>query len=176
MTLSAVALALALSLQAGEAAPAAADACALPSGLRDALQERFGSARVLKPADLYEDERALFRKEHPGGCPGIARGQFFGSGQRPAIALILLEVEPRKNIRLVVARPALSTWTFVEVDEMDPGSTAVAGRKGPGAYTDLPTAKARTTNNDVVTLTGYESWQRVYIWNGRAFDRLQVVQ
>ncbi len=175
MALSFAALALALSLQAGETPPKG-DSCSLPKALSDALQERFGSSRVLKSADLFEDERALFQKEHPGGCPGIARGQFFGSGQRPAMALILLDVEPRKNIRLVVARPALSAWTFVEVDEMDQGSTAVVGRKGPGAYTDLPTAKARTTNNDVVTLTGYESWQRVYLWNGRTFERLQVVQ
>jgi len=175
MALSFVALALALSLQAADA-PAKGDACSLPKALSEALQERFGSSRVLKPVDLFEDERGLFQKEHPGGCPGIARGQFFGSGQRPAIALILLDVEPGKKTRLVVARPALSAWTFVEVDEMDQGSTAVAGRKGPGAYTDLPTATARTTNNDVVTLTGYESWQRVYIWNGRTFDRLQVVQ
>lgn len=171
-----LALGLVLSIQAGEAPPVAADACALPSGLRDALQQRFGSSRVLKPADLYEDERALFRKEHPGGCPGIARGQFFGSGQRPALAIVLLDVEPKKDLRLVVARPALSTWTFVEVDEMDPGSTAVAGRKGPGTYKDLPSAVARTAANDVVTLTGYESWQRVYVWNGRTFDRLRVVQ
>jgi len=170
-----LALALALSLQDADPAPKG-DACFLPKALSDELQQRFGSSRVLKPADLFEDERGLFQTEHPGGCPGIARGQFFGSGQRPAIAIILLEVEPKKNLRLVVARPALSAWTFVEVDEMDQGSTAVAGRKGPGAYTDLPTAKARTTNNDVVTLTGYGSWQRVYIWNGRTFDRLQVAQ
>ena len=174
MSLALVGLALTLSIQAAEA-PSKGDACTLPSALREALHQRFGSARVLKSADLYEDERGLFQKEHPGACPGIARGQFFGSGQRPAIALVLLQVEPKKNLRLVVARPALSAWTFVEVDELDQGSTAVVGRKGPGTYTDLPSATARSTNNDAVTLTGYESWQRVYIWNGRTFDRVQVV-
>lgn len=173
MAFSFVALALALSIQAPDT-QSKGDACALPPGLREALQQRFGSSRVLKSADLYEDERGLFQKEHPGACPGIASGQFFGSGQRPAVALILLDVEPKRNLRLVVARPALSAWTFVEVDEMDQGSTAVVGRKGPGAYTDLPSTKSRTTNNDVVTLTGYESWQRVYVWNGRAFERLQT--
>lgn len=175
MAISFVTLALALSLQAADTAPKG-DACSLPRALSDAVQQRFGSSRVLKAADLFEDERGLFQKEHPGGCPGIARGQFFGAGQRPAIALVLLEVEPRKNVRLVVARPALSTWTFVEVDEMDSGSTAVVGRKGPGAYRDLPSGAAKSTTNDVVTLTGYESWQRAYIWNGRTFDRLLVVQ
>ena len=175
MALSFVALALALSIQAAEAPPKG-DACSLPKGMREALEQRFGSSRVLKSADLYEDERGLFHKEHPGACPGIAHGQFFGSGQRPAIVLVLLDVKPKKNLRLVVARPALSAWTFVEVDEMDPGSTAVAGRKGPGAYKDLPSATVRTTNNDVITLTGYESWQRVYIWSGRTFERLQIVE
>ena len=175
MALPLVALALALSLQATDA-PSKGDPCALPKALAEALQQRFGSSRVLKSADLFEDERGLFQKEHPGACPGIARGQFFGPGQRPAIAVILLDVEPKKNFRLVVARPAMSSWTFVEIDEMDQGSTAVAGRKGPGTYTDLPSTTARTTNNDVVTLTGYESWQRVYIWNGRTFERLQIVE
>ena len=173
MAVPLVALALALSIQTTEA-PAGSEACALPSGLREAVQQRFGSSRVLAGSDLYEDERALFRKEHPGACPGIARGQFFGPGQRPAIALVLLDVEPKKNLRLVVARPALAAWTFVEVDEMDQGTTAVVGRKGPGTYTDRREPSTRSATNDVVTLTGYESWQRVYIWNGRKFERLQT--
>jgi hypothetical protein len=170
---SLAALALALALQAAETP--AADRCSLPKGLGEALQQRFGSSRMLKLADLFEDERTLFRKEHPGACPGIVRGQFFGSGQRPAIALVLLDVEPKKNLRLVVARPALASWTFIEIDEMDAGTTAVVGLKGPGTYTDHATpAETRNTPNDVVTLTGYESWQRVYVWNGRKFERLQT--
>lgn len=173
MALSLAALALAVAVQAAEAPPAG-DACSLPSGLRDALQQRFGSSRVLKSADLFDDERALFHKEHPGGCPGLARGQFFGGGQRPAIAIVLLDVEPRKTLRLVVARPALSSWTFVELDEMDAGSTPVVGRKGPGTYTDRHEPATRSSAHDVVTLTGYESWQRVYVWNGRKFERLQT--
>ena len=173
MTLSLVAFSLALVLQSAEAPPAA-DGCALPKGLGEALQQRFGSSRVLKTADLFEDERALFRKQHPGGCPGVARGQFFGAGQRPAIAVVLMDVGPRKSLRLVVARPALNSWTFVEIDEMDAGATAVVGLKGPGNYTDRPTSTARNSAHDVVTLTGYESWERVYVWNGRKFERLQT--
>ena len=168
-----VALALAVSIQAPEIPPRG-DACSLPKGLSAALQQRFGSSRVLKPSDLFEDERGLFQKEHPGGCPGVARGMFFGPGQRPALAIVLLDVEPKKNLRLVVARPALASWTFVELDEMEPGSTAVVGTRGPGTYTDRHEPLTRKSANEVVTLTGYESWQRVYIWNGRKFERLQT--
>lgn len=173
MASSLVALALALSLQASEAA-SKGDACSLPKALSEAVQQRFGSSRVLKPSDLFEDERGLFQKEHRGACPGIARGLFFGPGQRPAVALVLLDVVPKKNLRLVVARPALASWTFVELDEMDQGSTAVVGSKGPGTYTDRHEASTRKSAHDVVTLTGYEAWQRVYIWNGRKFERLQT--
>jgi hypothetical protein len=151
-------------------------ACALPKALSDALQQRFGSSRVLNSADLYEDERALFRKEHPGACPGIARGQFFGPKERPAMAIVLLDVEPKKNLRLVVARPALATWTFFEVDELDQGSTPAAGTKGAGTYTDFNQKITRSSTNEVVALTGYETWQRVYVWNGRAFERLQLTR
>lgn len=175
MSLALLVLGLALSSRAEVPEPGT-ESCALAPRLREALQQRFGTTRVLKASDLYEDERALFKAEHGGGCPGVATGRFFGAKERPAVAIVLLDVEPKKNIRLVVARPALSSWTLVEVDEMDQGSTAVVGRKGPGAYADLPSAKTRATKNDVVTLTGYESWQRVYIWNGRTFDRLQVVE
>jgi hypothetical protein len=174
MAFSLVVFGLALTLQAVEVPPPS-QGCALPKGLGEALQQRFGSARVLKPADLFEDERALFRKEHPNGCPGMARGQFFGPGQRPAIALVLLDVEPKKNLRLVVARPALASWTLVEIEELDAGTTAVVGLKGPGTYVDHATPPMTlSSTHDVVTLTGYESWERVYIWNGRKFERLQT--
>lgn len=68
-------------------------------------------------------------------------------------------------MRLVLARPALSTWTFVEVDEMDTGTTAVVGRKGPGAYRDLPSGAARDTTNDAGHPHRLRVRQRAYIWN-----------
>ena len=169
-----VAMLLAASLQAGPAP--SGEACALPAALRTALEQRYGSARVLKSADLFEDERALFQKDHKGACPGIARGLFFGKGQRPAMAIVLLDVEPRKSVRLIVARPALSTWTFFEADELEQGSTAVAGMKAAGTYTDFNRAVTRTSANEVVTLTSYETWERVYHWNGRGFEKLELTR
>jgi len=170
MAISLVALTLALSIQTADV-PAKGDVCSLPTPLRDALQQRFGSSRVLKIADLFEDERPLFQKEHPGACPGIARGQFFGPGQRPAIAIVLLDIEPKKNIRLVIARPALSTWTFVEADELDAGTTAVVSRATPEAGS-VPKAKTDgKAVNEGVVLTSYETWKRLYSWNGRAFEK-----
>lgn len=160
-----VAVALALSLQAGDgttAAPGSAS-CALPEALRDALQERFGSSRVLKAPDLYEDERALFRAEHPQGCPGVVTGRFFGASERPAYALVLLEVEPKRNLRLVIARPALKSWILFEADELDAGATPVVGRSKAGG----------DRSRDAVTLTSYETWRRLYLWNGRTFEKLQ---
>ena len=172
MAASLLGLALALSLQADPAPKG--DACALPAGLRDALQARFGTSRVLKAADLFEDERALFQKEHKGACPGLTQGRFFGAKERPALALVLLDVAPRKNLRLVVARPATSTWIFFEADELDQGSTPVAGSGAPGTFTDVGRSVTRTSANEVVTLAGYETWQRVYVWNGRGFERLEL--
>jgi hypothetical protein len=147
-----------LALPAG-AAQSSSGACALPAGLREAVQQRFGSARVFQASDLFEDERALFNAEHPGACPGLVQGQFFGAKERPATALLLVDVQPKGNLRLVVARPALKTWTFQEVDELDKGSTPVV-------------SKNRGSGKDTVVLTGYESWQRTFVWNGRAFERL----
>ncbi len=169
MTLPSLILALALSAQAAEP-PAKGDSCALAPGLREALQQRFGSSRILKASDLYEDERQLFNAEHRGACPGLTNGRFFGPKERPAIALVLLDVEPKKNVRLVVARPAMASWTFFEVEELEPGSTAAVSTKGPGTYPNPRAATPRRSTNDVVVLTGYESWQRVFIWSGRTFE------
>lgn len=162
-------LALALAAQTTEP-PARADSCALAPTLSAALQQRFGSARILKPADLYEDERGLFNTEHRGACPGMTTGRFFGSKERPATALVLLGAEPRAKSRLVVARPAMNTWTFLELGEMEAGSTAVVWREGPGTYTGPEEPKTLESRNDVVILSGYETWKRAYIWNGRAFE------
>jgi hypothetical protein len=173
MTLLPSILAVALLGQAAEP-PAKADPCALPANLREALQQRFGSSRLLKAADLYADERELFSAEHRGACPGLANGRFFGPKERPALALVVLDVEPRRNVRLVVARPAMSVWTFFEVEELEQGSTAVVSTKGPGTYTDARTSTPRSSTNDVVVLTGLESWQRVFIWNGRVFQAVPL--
>ncbi len=151
-------LALALALSTAQDVPSRSEPCALPAALREALQSRFGSSRVLSAADLYEDERALFRADHPGACPGVRAGKFFGASERPALAVILLGVGPKKDVRLIVARPAMATWILFEVDELREGSTAVVG-----------TESGRTTP-DTLTLSAYEAWKRAYRWNGRAFE------
>ncbi len=172
MVLAAVALALALS--AAQDVPSRSEPCALPAALRETLQSRFGSSRVLTASDLYEDERALFRADHPGACPGVRVGKFFGARERPALAVIVMGVGPKKEVRLIVARPAMAAWVLVEVETMEQGSTAVVWKEGPGTFTDPYNEKTVKSASDVVVLTGYESWQRIYIWNGRAFDVLQT--
>lgn len=167
------AVALALSMQAAEPTLAASgpEPCALPAKLREALQERFGSSRVLTASDLYEDERALFRAEHPRGCPGVAVGKFFTASERPAYAVVLKGVEPKKNLLLVIARPALKAWILFEADELDAGATPAVGRAK--AAVDQGATPVRGGSRDAVTLTSYETWRRLYVWNGRAFERRQ---
>lgn len=164
-------LTLALAGQAAETEGRTAP-CALAAGLREGLQERFGSARVLSFSDLYEDERALFRAEHPGACPGLVSGRFFGLKERAAIAVVLLDVGPKKEVRLVVARPALSRWIFHEVESREKGSTPVVLKGVPGRAAELVEAGAARGGLDVVVWSGYESWFRGYVWNGRIFEPL----
>ncbi|MEO8360236.1 MAG: hypothetical protein ABI672_09420 [Vicinamibacteria bacterium] len=148
--------------------------CVLAPALRHAVQERFGSARVLSATDLFEDERKLFIEAHKAACPGLRTGHFFGSKAqtRPATALVLLDIGPKKEARLIVARPAGKTWVFVEVQTMDSGSTAVISTEGPGSYKDE--TRTLTAKDDVVVLTGYGSWRRVYVWNGKTFDSVKT--
>ncbi len=168
MVFAAVALALAVS--AAQDVAARSEPCALPAALRETLQSRFGSSRVLTAADLYEDERALFRADHPGACPGVRAGKFFGAAERPALAVILMGVGPRKDARLIVARPAMATWILFEVDELREGSTAVVGSESGLKVKGSPGDR---TAPEVLTLSAYEAWKRVYRWTGRAFEPSQ---
>lgn len=171
MNFAAVLFALALAGQA-VGPDARSSACAPTASLRDGLQARFGSSRVLSFADLYEDERALFRTDHPGACPGLVSGRFFGPRERPAFALVLLDVGPKKEVRLVVARPAMSTWTFHEVEALAQGSTPVILKSLPGKGPESVETNAARAGQDVVVISGYEAWSRGYVWNGRAFQLL----
>lgn len=152
----------------GAGAKAEAESCGLPGALRAAVQERFGSSRILNLSDLYEEERAAFKAQHKGACPGMTTGRFFTATERPATAFVLLGVGPQKDMRLVVARPALSSWTFVEIDRMDAGGTAVVSTGG--------SAGAKDGHTDRVLWTALETWQRAYTWNGRTFEKQETVQ
>ena len=168
MTLALAIVALAL---AGSAPPATrADPCLLAPALRDALQQRFGSTRVLKASDLFEDERKLFQADHPGACPGIASGKFFGAKERAATALLLLDVGSKRNVHLLVARPAMSSWTFFDLEEMDQGSTLVLWKDGPGHYEGPRDGPRIRATNDVISLVAYEATHRVYVWTGAKFE------
>lgn len=148
--------------------------CALEPSLQEALLSKFGSSTVLTTADLFEDERKLFIEDHKAACPGLAKGQFFGAKQRPAIALIVTNVGPKGESVLVMARPALKTWIFLEVERMEKGSTAVVWKDDPGSYDDGHGGPKKIAPNDVVVLTGYEAWQRVYMWTGSKFEFVQT--
>lgn len=166
-----LALAIAALALAGSVPPAiAADPCQLAPALRDVLQQRFGSSRVLKASDLFEDERKLFTADHPGACPGLAGGRFFGAKERAAIAILLLDVGPKRSVHLVVARPAMSSWTFFDVEEMDQGSTLVLWKAGPALYEGLHDGPKIRATNDVISLVAYEATHRVYIWTGAKFE------
>ena len=174
-----LALALGIAVPA-QAAPApstssvASGSCVLEPKLRAAIEKRFGTSRVLSKADLYEDERELYTKDHGSACPGIARGQFFGAKERPAIAILLVDAGATAAVKLIVARPATTSWVFFEVEELEKGSTAVLWKERPGAYEDRSSDRKLSTKNDVIALTGYESWQRLVIWTGAKFEFLQT--
>lgn len=160
----------------GAEAEAKAEPCGLPGALRTAVQERFGSSRILNLSDLYEDERVAFKAQHKRACPGLTTGRFFTATERPATAFVLLGVGPQKDMRLVVARPALSSWTFVELDRMDAGGTAVVSTGRPGSSTEVSGQRVRASDTDIVLWTALETWQRAYTWNGRTFEKQETVQ
>lgn len=171
--IAAVFLATTLCLSFASAAQPA-DVCAPPASLRVALQERFGSSRVLTLGDLYPDERVRFQTEHKGACPGLTTGQFFTAEERLATAVVILGVGEAKDIRLVVARPALSAWILTELDRMDRGGTAVVSTGRSGTAADDSDGIAAGKGRDVVLLTAIETWTRAYVWSGRLFEKHQT--
>jgi hypothetical protein len=88
------------------------DACVLPQGLDARIASKFPDAHIVTLADLYDDHKKLYQKDHDDSlCPGLVMVNFYGDG-KPTSALVLFSGKDPLHMRaeLLVARKLASGW------------------------------------------------------------------
>ena len=83
------------------------DACDLPNDLQHKVASKYPGKKVVTLADLQDDDKGFFQKDHNNSCPGLVKVDFYGDG-KPTLALVLIgNGEGKDSSVLVVARARL---------------------------------------------------------------------
>jgi hypothetical protein len=148
--------------------------CALAAGLRDEISRKYPGTHLVTLADLNEEDRKLFQKEHGAQCPGLVSVDFYGDGKATfALVLIRDETTARKT-ELVVAHQRQNGWETISLDIADAAPVPVVWREGPGKYDDVYGQKTLSATRPVVVLCGYESWAILYAWTGKQVEKIWI--
>jgi hypothetical protein len=87
-------------------------------------------------ADLGDDDRALFQKEHDNSYPGLVNVDFYGDG-KPTLALALTtKDDPKGKTELVLAHQLAASWETTTLETTD-GAAQVIWSEKPGEYKDV---------------------------------------
>src|SRR5438067_12392517 len=73
--------------------------------------ERAATARdtVVNLADLHDDDRGFFQKDHNNSCPGLVKVEFYGD-DKPTLPLVLIKKDEATESAILVAHHAEATW------------------------------------------------------------------
>jgi hypothetical protein len=172
MAVSAVGFYLFVLVQTTVAAPTDR-ACDLPRGLDQEIVRKYPNRTLVTSADLSEEDRNLFQKDHDRRCPGLVNVDFFGDG-KPTWALVLIgKGESRSKAELVVAHRVRESWETTLLDTAQ-DSVPVVWSQGPGEYRDVHGEKKIRAAGPVIVFCGYESWAIVYAWTGKEVAKVWI--
>jgi hypothetical protein len=145
-------------------------ACVLPVALTDRISRDYPGTHPVDIADLTENHRQMFRRDHGTACPGLVKIDFYGDGS-PTWAIALTKgVGTERTVQLLVARQADDVWEIRPLDKTN--GTAVVWSEGPGTYKDVYGQKTIEAKDPVIHFVGYESWGIIYAWNGTQVDKV----
>jgi hypothetical protein len=148
------------------------DPCTLPRGLHDKISSDFPSARLVRMADLSDQGRGLFQKDHGRVCPGVVKVNFYGD-ERPTWALVLISGEnPKRKAELIVGHQVGDVWEIRSLETTD--GTPAVWREEPGRYNDLDGQKTIRATRPVIVFAGYGSWAVLYAWDGKEVQKIQI--
>lgn len=149
------------------------DACTLPKDLQRKIAIKYPGSRVVTLADIDEDARGSFQKDHGDACPGLVKVDFYGDG-RPTLALVLtINGKANAYTALVVARRLGGRWRVTELGTGGPSPYApVVWSLPPGHYHDVDGNKIIRATRPVIVFAGYESWAIIYAWTGNGVTKV----
>ena len=147
------------------------DACELQKDLRQIVSSKYPGRTVVNFADLADDDKEIFKKEHGNSCPGLVELDFYGDG-KPTLALALTTKGVAKGkTELVVAHQVGGIWQTTTVETTDGGAPVVWSEK-PGEYTDVYGEKNVRATKPVIVFCKYESWAILYAWTNNTVVKI----
>jgi hypothetical protein len=166
----AIILFLLRSAQVVAAAPPP-DRCEYPPGLRDEISKKYPGTRLVSLADLQEDDRKFYQKDHGTRCPGLVKVNFYGDG-KPTWALVLISGDnPKRKSELVIAHQVAGGWAIRSLETSD--GEPVVWREKPGKYKGMyMEEKPIRAKNPVVVLCWYGSSAILYAWTGKDVEKV----
>ena len=145
-------------------------ACDLPQNLKRVVESKYPGAKIVSLADLSEDDRDLFQKEHAESCPGLVNVDFYGDG-KPTFALALTTKSAAyPRTKLVLAHRAGVNWEVSTLDKAD-GPIPVVWSGKPGEYKSVYQHKIRATR-PVIVFSDYSSWAVLYAWTNNKLAKI----
>ncbi len=139
------------------------DACELPKDLQREVASKYPGKKVVNLADLQDDDRGFFQKDHNNTCPGLVKVNFYGDG-KPTLALVLIgNGEGKDSSVLVVAHQVEAAWNISTLATGGP-TVPVVWSLPPGEYRDVYGNKTIRATRPVIVFTKYESWGILYAW------------
>lgn len=151
------------------------EACALPRIAQDMLMTKLPDWAIVSRTDLSEHDRTLWDAKHSRQCPGIAVGDYFGSGN-PSHAVTLTNRHQTKIFQtLVVLRPHNDSYELIELSKPQEATRVlVVFKLKPGVFEDVETGEKVTSRSDAVGYEDIAAGMLVYAWHGGKFKEAQV--
>jgi hypothetical protein len=153
------------------AAGSQVDACSLPEDLRSEVATKYPGKKVVTLADLQDDDRGFFQKDHNSSCPGLVKADFYGDG-KPTLALALIGNGKGKDSSvLIVAHQVEGIWKTNTLATGGP-TVPLVWSMGPGEYQDVYGEKKIRATRPVIVFCKYESWTILYSWTGNRVAKI----
>ena len=151
------------------------DTCNLPQDLQREIVSKYPGAKVVRVADLEDDDRGFYRKDHDDSCPGLVNVDFYGDG-KPTLALVLIRKGGiKEHTELIVAHQTGERWNTARLDTGGPSPYApVVWSQPPGEYRDVYGNKTIRATRPVIVFCKYEAWAILYAWTGRNFTKIWI--
>ncbi|MFY9551760.1 MAG: hypothetical protein WAU32_11455 [Thermoanaerobaculia bacterium] len=161
----AVAFVVLLASQSSNAIDRCADA--LPPSLADQLRRQYPGYSLVTEALLDPHDREAYQKDHPNGCPGVARLDFYGDGGAAyAVLLVRPSRAPREALLLVARSASEAPWAFRKLGRVDIGAVPVIYSLPAGQYWSADASEHAEFKGEVVAEVAFEAWSSIFGWTG----------
>ena len=151
---------------------AAVEACDLPEGLQREIATKYSAAKLVSLADLDEDDRGFFQKDHGDTCPGLIKVDFYGDGKQTFALVLITKNGAKEKAELVLAHHVDGRWETKMLDTTDGAPVPVVWSQPPGDYRDVDGKKEIRATRPVIVFAGYESWAILYAWTDNGVSKI----